>query len=435
MKLAIVGTGYVGLVTGACFADGGNDVICVDIDCQRVEGLKQAQVPFYEPGLADIVARNLREERLTFTLDLAAAVKKSLVVFICVGTPSKGDGSADLSAVMKVAAEIGRAMDGYKIVVNKSTVPVGTGDAVRAEITRHTQQEFDVVSNPEFLKEGAAIDDFLKPDRVVVGCDNVRVAALMKELYAPFVRTGKPILTMDIRSAEMTKYAANCLLATKVTFMNEMASLCERVGADIEMVRIGIGSDSRIGPSFLFPGAGYGGSCFPKDVRAMIDIGRAAGYEPRITAAVDQANEAQKRHFGEKIVGHFGGQLAGKKIAIWGLSFKPKTDDMREAPSIAVMEMLLEKGARVAAYDPEAMANAQKIFGSRIQYCRNNYEALEGADALAILTEWSVFRNPDFGRMKGLLKTPLIFDGRNLYDLQEMKQLGFHYFCVGRPAV
>ncbi len=433
MKIAIIGTGYVGLVTGACFADSGNDVICVDINEARIEGLKQGRIPFYEPGLSDMVIRNFREERLKFTTDLPEAVKNSLIIFICVGTPSLPDGGADLSAVMKVASEIGKAMDGFRIIVNKSTVPVGTAEAVRREIAANTEHPFDMVSNPEFLKEGAAIDDFLKPDRVVIGTDDVRTAAIMKELYAPFVRTGNPILIMDIKSAEMTKYAANGLLATRITFMNEIANLCEKLGADVNNVRKGVGTDRRIGPSFLFPGVGYGGSCFPKDVRAIVDMGRASGYEMKILSAVDRVNEEQKRRFGEKITTYFNNDLSGKNIAVWGLSFKPKTDDIREAPSLTIIPMLLEKGASVTAYDPEAMNNAAKILGERVKMASGNYQALEGADALVILTDWSLFRHPDFDKMKALMRGNVIFDGRNLYDPQEMKKHGFKYICVGRP--
>ncbi|GAB4242398.1 MAG: UDP-glucose/GDP-mannose dehydrogenase family protein [Acidobacteriota bacterium] len=441
MKLAIVGTGYVGLVAGVGFAETGNDVTCVDIDAERIELLKQGKVPIYEPGLEEMLRRNQEEGRLTFTTDLADAVRRSLIIFIAVGTPSDEDGSSDLRYVLEAAEAIAKAMDGYRIIVNKSTVPVGTADKVREVIRRHTRHEFNVVSNPEFLKEGAAVEDFMKPDRVIIGHDDVRVAEIMKELYAPFTRTGAPILVMDNRSAEMTKYAANCMLATRISFMNEIANLCEALGADVHWVRQGIGLDRRIGPTFLFPGVGFGGSCFPKDIRALIHMGRECGCELEIVEAVYRVNERQKTRLIRKILDFFApGEaerpdlLAGKVFAVWGLSFKPRTDDMREAPSIPVIERLLALGAQVQAYDPAAMQQAKRIFGDRITYAPNNYAALEGADALLLLTEWNVFRNPDFPRMARLMKTPVIFDGRNQYNPRELRDLGFQYFCIGRPG-
>ena len=441
MKLAVIGTGYVGLVAGTCFAETGNDVICVDVDQAKIDRLKQGVVPIYEPGLEEMLTRNSREGRLLFTTDLADAVRRSLIVFIAVGTPAGEDGSSDLSYVLKAAEQIGRAMDGYRIVVTKSTVPVGTSDKVREVLSRETRFEFNVVSNPEFLKEGAAIDDFMKPDRVIVGHDDVRVAELMKELYGPFTRTGAPILLMDNRSAEMSKYAANCMLAARISFMNEMANLCEVVGADVHAVRQGIGLDRRIGPTFLFPGIGYGGSCFPKDVKALIHTGEEHDYSVDLIKTVEQINERQKGVLVDKILGHFcpgqpieAGMLEGRTFAVWGLSFKPKTDDMREAPSIVILNRLLELGASIRAYDPVAMEQARKMFGERIHFARTNYEALEEADGLLLLTEWNAFRNPDFPRILRLLKTPVIFDGRNQYSPEELRELGFTYFCIGRPA-
>jgi UDPglucose 6-dehydrogenase len=442
MKLAMVGTGYVGLVAGTCFAETGNDVVCVDVDAERVARLQEGKVPIYEPGLEEMLTRNSREGRLSFTTDLAEAVRRSLIVFIAVGTPSDEDGSSDLRYVLEAAKGVAEAMDGYRIIVNKSTVPVGTADKVRDVVLRHTRHEFNVVSNPEFLKEGAAIEDFMKPDRVIIGHDDVRVAEIMKELYAPFTRTGAPILVMDNRSAEMTKYAANCMLATRISFMNEIANLCERVGADVHWVRQGIGLDRRIGPTFLFPGVGYGGSCFPKDVRALLQMARESGCELEVVAAVHRVNEKQKTRLIEKIVDHFApnmepspGLLKGKVFAVWGLSFKPRTDDMREAPSVPVIERLLELGGEVQAYDPAAMEQARRIFGERIRYSPNNYAALEGADALVLLTEWNMFRNPDFPRMAKLMRQPVIFDGRNQYNPRELKDLGFTYYCIGRPTI
>ncbi|GAB6061365.1 UDP-glucose dehydrogenase family protein [Deferrisoma palaeochoriense] len=443
MKLCVIGTGYVGLVTGTCFAEMGNDVVCVDIDEAKIEKLRRKEIPIYEPGLQEILERNVDEGRLTFTTDLKEGVERSLLLFIAVGTPEGEDGSADLQHVLAVARSIGQVMDGYRIVVIKSTVPVGTAekvrDAIRAELEARglDDLEFDVVSNPEFLKEGNAVQDCLKPDRIIVGTDNVRTAEILKELYAPFTRTNHPIIVMDIRSAEMTKYASNAMLATKISFINEIANICERVGADVGAVRLGMGADSRIGYQFLFPGVGYGGSCFPKDVKALIQTARQAGYEAQVLQAVDSLNNRQKSVLAEKILSWFdaeGIDPAGATVAVWGLAFKPNTDDMREAPSLTVIGRLREAGCRIRAYDPVAEGNARRILGEGdgLTYCTNNYEALEGADCLAICTEWGVFRRPDFDRMKALLKRPAIFDGRNLYEPANMKKLGFTYFGIGR---
>ncbi len=438
MKVCVIGTGYVGLVAGACFAECGNEVICVDIDKEKIENLKKGIIPIYEPGLEEIVKKNVKDGRLEFTTDIADAVKKSLFIFIAVGTPSDEDGSADLKAVLGVAREIGRHINGFKIIVDKSTVPVGTADKVKAAIKEVTKEEFDVVSNPEFLKEGAAIDDFMKPDRIVIGADNVRTAELMKELYSPLNRTSDRVLIMDVRSAEMTKYAANAMLATRISFMNEIANLCDRVGADVDSVRRGIGTDSRIGSSFLFPGVGYGGSCFPKDVKAVVATAREYGYKFKILESVEDVNVAQKRVLAEKIISYFSQKnpdkdnFKGYKIAVWGLSFKPKTDDMREAPAITIINILLEKGFKVSVYDPEAIIQTKKIFGDKIEYGKTDYSVLSDADALAIITEWNEFRRPDFDKIKASLKNPVIFDGRNIYDPVKMKNLGFEYFSIGR---
>ncbi len=437
MKIAVVGTGYVGLVTGTCFAESGNDVICVDTDSSKVERLKRGEIPIYEPGLEEMVKRNAREERLKFTTSIEEAVGRSLMIFIAVGTPPGEDGSADLQYVLQVARDIGRLMATFTIVVNKSTVPVGTGDKVRAVILeelakRGVEVPFDIVSNPEFLKEGNAIDDFMKPDRVIVGCEEPRTAELMKELYAPFVRTEHPILIMDVHSSEMTKYAANAMLATKISFMNDVANLCELVGANIDMVRKGIGSDSRIGYSFIFPGVGYGGSCFPKDVQALCRTGQQHGHTLELLEAVEAVNYRQKMVLLRKVSAACNGELAGKTFAVWGLAFKPNTDDMREAPSIVVIEGLLAAGASVRAYDPAASHEARKILGGRITLCEHSYDALDGADGLILVTEWNDFRHPDFERMKKLLKRPLVIDGRNIYHPERMKQLGFEYHSIGR---
>jgi UDPglucose 6-dehydrogenase len=431
LKIGVVGTGYVGLVAGACFAESGNDVICIDNNAAKVRLLQRGKVPIYEPGLEELVRRNRQEGRLTFSTALPKAVRESTIIFIAVGTPQDEDGSADLRHVLGVAREVARAMDGYKVIVDKSTVPVGTAEKVREIVRRETTHPFSVVSNPEFLKQGAAIEDFMKPDRVVIGAEDPRSTELMLELYAPFTRTGAPIMVMDCASAELTKYAANAMLATRISFMNEVANLCEAVGADVDHVRKAIGADRRIGTSFLFPGVGYGGSCFPKDVQAMIRFAADEGYDFKILQAVENVNAQQKTRLYARMKQHFG-QLKGKTIAVWGLAFKPKTDDMREAPSIPLIEALLAAGATVQAYDPEAMKVARRIFGSRITYAASNYDALEGADALAIVTEWNEFRRPDFGRARSLMRSPVIFDGRNLFTPAQMKQHGFRYYSIGR---
>jgi UDPglucose 6-dehydrogenase len=435
MRIAVVGTGYVGLVAGTCFAQTGNNVICVDVDESKIEKLKKGEIPIYEPGLEEMVKRNVAEERLSFTTDITEAVKESLIIFIAVGTPPGEDGSADLKYVLEAARSIGKAANGYKVIVDKSTVPVGTARKVAAVLAEESSYEFDVVSNPEFLKEGAAIDDFMKPDRVVIGTSDPRVAEIMKELYSPFVRTGKPILVMDVASAELTKYAANAMLATRISFMNEIANLCELVGADVNMIREGIGTDSRIGRPFLFSGCGYGGSCFPKDSRAIIETSKEFGYDFKIMTAVEKANANQKEVLFKKISRYYGGDLKGKKFAVWGLSFKPRTDDMREAPSIVLINSLLNAGARVEASDPEAMAEAEHIFGDRITYHKNIYDTLNDADGLILVTEWAAFQNPDFDRIRDQLKEPVIFDGRNIYSIRTMKSHGLKYFPIGRPCV
>lgn len=433
MNIAVVGTGYVGLVTGACFAETGNNVICVDIDARKVERMQQGEVPIYEPGLEPIVERNTRQGRLSFTTDLAAAIAPAEIIFLALPTPPGEDGSADLSYILGVADQLGRMITDYKVIVDKSTVPVGTAERVHAMLAANLQEDlFDVVSNPEFLREGVAVEDFLKPDRVVIGTRSARAQKTMKLLYEPFVRQGNPIIFMDERSAEMTKYAANAYLATRITFMNEIANLCERVGANVDMVRMGMGSDSRIGKRFLFPGVGYGGSCFPKDVQALAKTAEEYAYDFRILKSVMNVNDYQRLRIADKIKEHFGGNLTGRTIGIWGLSFKPNTDDIREAPALYTIEELLAAGAEVRAYDPEAMDNIRARFGDRISLVKDQYEAIIGADALAILTEWSVFRTPSFAVMKQLLQQPLIFDGRNLYDLDQMSELGFDYYSIGR---
>jgi UDPglucose 6-dehydrogenase len=442
MKICIFGAGYVGLVAAACFAESGNSVITVDINENRIEGLKQGIIPIYEPGLKEMVLRNQSEGRLSFTTDTVSAVQSSLVSFIAVGTPPGEDGSADLQYVLGVAREIGRAMTGYKIIVDKSTVPVGTADKVRAAVQeeldlRGVNLEFDVVSNPEFLKEGAAIDDFMKPDRVVIGTDNVRTAEIMKELYDPFMRKQNRMIIMDIRSAEMTKYAANAMLATRISFMNQIAGLCECMGADVAAVREGIGSDTRIGYDFLFPGPGYGGSCFPKDVKALIKTAEECNYDFLLLKGVEEVNELQKEVLAEKLIKALGSPdeeqpLNGRTIACWGLSFKPRTDDMREAPSITIIERLLAAGATVRAHDPEAINEAKKVFGDRVEYSHNQYDILVNADALVVITDWSEYRNPDFDRIKTALKNPLVVDGRNLYKPDRMAVAGFRYIPLGR---
>jgi UDPglucose 6-dehydrogenase len=431
MKLAVVGTGYVGLVAGTCFAESGNDVICVDIDAQKIDMLNQGKVPIYEPGLEEMVRRNAAEQRLTFTMDLPMAVRASEIIFIAVGTPQGPTGNANLEYVRATAVGIARAMDDFKIVVTKSTVPVGTADRIKNWMRAETLHEFAVVSNPEFMKEGAAVEDFMKPDRVVLGGDNLEAIEAVKELYEPFLRTGNPILAMDSRSAEMSKYAANAMLATKISFINEVARLCEGLDADIGAVRRAISLDRRIGPHFIFPGVGYGGSCFPKDVRAMIGMGDG-NPEMVLLKAVETVNERQKGVLAENVMARFGANLSGHVFAVWGLAFKPRTDDMRDAPAITVIERLLAAGARVRAFDPEATAEARKIFGERIEYAQRNYDALSGASALLILTEWNEFRRPDFARIKEMLKYPVIFDGRNIYDPAELRKLGFDYYSIGR---
>ncbi len=435
MKVCVVGTGYVGLVAGTCFAESGNDVICVDIDAAKISRLQAGEVPIYEPGLEELVKRNVAEGRLSFSTDLDGAVKRSVICFIAVGTPQGEDGSADLGAVKKVAAAIGMAMDGYRVIVDKSTVPVGTAAQVRDVIAANTKHSFDVVSNPEFLKEGAAVDDFMKPDRVVIGSDSERATELMKELYSPFVRTEQPILVMSAASAEMTKYCANAMLAARISLMNEFANICERVGADVDDVRRGVGFDRRIGQHFLFPGVGYGGSCFPKDVKAIIKTANQHDLDFRMLRAAEEVNERQKRTLVEKVKAHFGEDLGKLRFAVWGLAFKPRTDDMREAPAVPIIESLLAAGAEVHVHDPEALHEARKLFGDAVQYHRVNYEALSGADALLIVTEWNEFRRPDFQRIRQLMKRPIIFDGRNVYDVNEMRQLGFTYYSVGRRPV
>lgn len=434
MKVAVVGSGYVGLVTGACFAETGNDVVCADIDARKVERLKANDIPIYEPGLEDMVRRNQADGRLTFSTDVGEAVASSRVVFIAVGTPPDEDGSADLQHVLAVARTIGTHMKEHMVVVTKSTVPVGTAERVRKAIAAVTKIPFSVCSNPEFLKEGAAIDDFMKPDRIVVGVDTEVARETMAELYAPFVRTGNPVLFMDIPSAEVTKYAANAMLATRISFMNQMALFCERVGADINNVRKGIGTDRRIGSAFLFPGPGYGGSCFPKDVQALIRTGRDSGLDFGILEAVERVNDRQKLVMLEKLAGAFPGGLAGRTIGVWGLAFKAETDDMRESPSIPLVEGLLKAGAHVRAHDPKALETARHVFGDQVTYVHDPYLAAEGADALAIVTEWLVYRNPDFDRLRGLLKQALIVDGRNLYDPERMQAQGFVYHCIGRKG-
>jgi len=429
--IGVVGTGYVGLVVGACLAENGNFVACVDNDAEKVARLRRGEIPIYEPGLNEMVPRNVGEERLRFTTDLDEVVRASEVIFIAVGTPQDEDGSADLRHVLDVARGIAGSMNGYKILVNKSTVPVGTAAKVRALVSSLTKHPFAVVSNPEFLKEGTAVDDFLKPDRVVIGTDDPAVEAVMRKLYEPFVRTGKPILVMDPASAELTKYAANAMLATRISFMNEIANYCDCVGADVRQVRMGIGTYSRIGSSFLFPGVGYGGSCFPKDVKALIRMGHEAGQVLHVVEAVERTNEAQKSILVPRVAAHLGG-LAGKTVAVWGLAFKPKTDDMREAPAIAVIEGLLAGGAAVRAYDPKAEDQARLAFGSRVTLCGRAYEALTGADALVVVTEWNEFREPDFVKIRALMRHPAIFDGRNIYSPQLLRDLGFHYEGIGR---
>jgi UDPglucose 6-dehydrogenase len=435
MKIAVVGTGYVGLVTGTCFAETGNDVICIDIDAEKVEKMKNGIVPIYEPHLDVIFERNIKEGRLNFTTNLEEGVKDAKIIFLALPTPPGEDGSADLSYVLGVAEQLGKVITDYKVIVDKSTVPVGTAEKVHKALAKNAKVEFDVVSNPEFLREGFAVDDFMKPDRVVIGTSSEKAKKIMGDLYKPFVRQGNPIIFMDERSAELTKYAANAFLATKITFMNEIANMCERLGANVDMVRIGIGSDDRIGKRFLFPGIGYGGSCFPKDVQALAKSAQEVNYDFKILKSVMDVNEKQKTSIVPKILNYFNNDLKGKRIAIWGLAFKPDTDDIREAPALYIIKELLERGASIATFDPEAMDNVRKIFGDKIDYSINQYTALNDADALVICTEWSVFRTPDFDKMNAALKSKVIFDGRNLYDLSEMKEKGFYYESVGRETV
>jgi UDPglucose 6-dehydrogenase len=432
MKIAVVGSGYVGLVAGACFAENGNEVVCIDKDAAKVRALQRGQIPIYEPGLEEMVRRNRAEKRLTFTTNLARGVRASEIIFIAVGTPTGEDGSADLQHVLGVARDTARAMNGYKVIVNKSTVPVGTAAKVREIVRQETTHPFSVVSNPEFLKQGAAIDDFMKPDRVVIGAEDTRAAELMKELYSPFTRTGAPIMMMDNASAELCKYAANAMLATRISFMNEVANVCEAMGADVDQVRKAVASDRRIGPSFLFPGVGYGGSCFPKDVKAMLRFAQSADYDFQILKSVEAVNEKQKLRLLDKLKKHFG-SMKGKRVAVWGLAFKPRTDDMREAPAVPLINGLIAAGADVHAYDPEAIKVAKKIFGSKIHYADNNYAALTGADALVLVTEWNEFREPDFARMRKMMRSPVIFDGRNIYNPDQIRAQGFTYFSIGRP--
>jgi UDPglucose 6-dehydrogenase len=432
MRVTVVGTGYVGLVVGACLAETGNEVTCADVDPAKIAGLQHNELPIYEPGLDDLVERNQRERRLTFTTEIPAAITGADVVFIAVGTPPDEDGSADLRHVIAVAEEVGRHAARELVVVTKSTVPVGTAEKVAAAMAAHARVPFHVCSNPEFLKEGAAVDDFMKPDRVVIGAESDYARSVMAELYSPFVRTGKPIIFMDIPSAEMTKYAANAMLATRISFMNEIANLCERLGADVDMVRRGIGSDGRIGSSFLFPGPGYGGSCFPKDVHALLRTAANVQAPLDVVAAADSANERQKRRLFEKLAAIVGDELRGARVAVWGLAFKPNTDDMREAPALALLDQLLRAGATVTAHDPVAMAEARRRLGDRVTFAENMYEALQGARALVVVTDWNVYRNPDFGRIKTALARPVIIDGRNLYDGAKLRALGFTYDGIGR---
>ena len=431
MRIAVIGTGYVGLVAGTCFAESGNNVVCLDIDEEKIARLRKGEVPIYEPGLQELLVRGVQDGRLSFTTRYEEAIPRAQVAFIAVGTPPGEDGSADLGHVLSAARSIARHMGGYLVIVDKSTVPVGTSRRVAEAVRENTRHEFDVVSNPEFLKEGAAVADFMKPDRLVIGSTSQRARELMEELYAPFVRTGNPIIHMDPESAELTKYAANAMLATRISFMNEMANICARLGADVDMVRKGIGSDERIGSRFLFAGIGYGGSCFPKDVKAIVKTAAACGYDFKILKAVEAVNEVQKRLPLELVRRHFGDDLTGRRFAVWGLAFKPNTDDMREAPSLVVIEALLAAGAEVCAFDPEAMGEARRHLGERIRYAERPMDALEGADALVLVTEWNEFRRPDFEAVKKLLRTPVIFDGRNIYRRKTLEKLGFTYYGVG----
>lgn len=432
MKIAVIGTGYVGLVTGTCLAETGNDVICVDIDAEKVDRMRNGIIPIYEPHLDILFERNIKANRLQFTTSLDEGLKHGDIIFLALPTPEDENGSADLSYVLDVSQEIGKRIKEYKVIVDKSTVPVGTAEKVKAVIAKYADCEFDVVSNPEFLREGFAVDDFLKPERIIVGSSSERATDLMRKLYGPFVRSGNPIIIMDEKSAELTKYAANSYLATRITFMNEIANYCEKVGADVDKVRVGMGTDSRIGKRFLFPGIGYGGSCFPKDVKALLNAGKDKNYDFQILNSVIEVNQKQKKILIPKIEEHFSNNLNGKNIAFWGLAFKPETDDIREAPSMDIMNALLEKGAKLTVFDPEAMHNIEKRFGNRLTYANSMYEALENADALVICTEWSIFRSPSFSKVKELLTAPVIFDGRNLYSVEEMVKEGFKYVSIGR---
>ena len=435
MKIAVVGTGYVGLVTGTCFAETGNKVTCVDIDASKVSHLSGGEITIYEPGLEKLFLRNLQEGRLQFTTNLKEGIEGASIIFLALPTPPGADGHADLQYILKVADDLGYLLNGYTVIVDKSTVPVGTAAKVHAAIAKNYSGEFDVVSNPEFLREGVAVDDFMKPDRVVIGTTSDRAKKLMGDLFAPFVRQGNPVIYMDEASAELTKYAANSFLATKISFMNEIAQLCERMGADVDMVRKGIGSDDRIGKRFLFSGIGYGGSCFPKDVQALIKSAASHDYDFKILNAVERVNEKQKMHIVQMLENHFNGSLAGKHFALWGLAFKPNTDDIREAPALTIIDALLEGGATVTAFDPEATAHVKQVVGDKINYATNQYAALENANALIIATEWSVFRTPDFEEISNKLPSKLIFDGRNLFELQAMKELGFTYYSIGRARI
>lgn len=434
-KIAVVGTGYVGLVTGTCFAETGNQVVCVDIDANKVERMRNGEIPIYEPHLDVLFERNIKANRLSFTTNLEDGIKDAEIIFLALPTPPGEDGSADLRYILGVADDLGKILTDYKVIVDKSTVPVGTAEKVHAAIAKNATVDFDVVSNPEFLREGFAVDDFMKPDRVVIGTSSERAEKVMEQLYKPFVRQGNPIIFMDEKSAELTKYAANSFLATKITFMNEIANFCELVGADVDKVRIGIGSDDRIGKRFLFPGIGYGGSCFPKDVQALVNSGNENGFSFEILKAVMNVNEEQKTVLFPKMLNFFRGDLKGKKIALWGLAFKPDTDDIREAPALYMIDALVNAGASVCAYDPEAMSNVKGLIGDKITYAENEYIALENADALLICTEWGVFRNPDFDHIGILLKDKVIFDGRNLFEVQEMNEKGFYYSSIGRTAI
>ena len=435
MNIAVVGTGYVGLVTGTCLAETGNHVICVDINQEKVKKMQNGEVPIYEPHLDVLFERNIKQGRLTFTTNLAEAIENAKIIFLALPTPPGEDGSADLSYILGVADDLGKIIKDYKVIVDKSTVPVGTAEKVRVAVAKNAKVDFDIVSNPEFLREGFAVDDFLKPDRVVIGTSSERARKTMEELYKPYVRQGNPILFMDEKSAELTKYAANAFLATKITFMNEIANLCEKLGADVDAVRIGIGSDDRIGKRFLFPGIGYGGSCFPKDVQALAKSAAEVNYDFKILDSVMDINEKQKTIIVPKIRDYFKGNLKGKKIAIWGLAFKPDTDDIREAPALYIIDELVKEGVIISAYDPEAINNVRKLIGDKINYANDEYEALKDADALLIATEWSLFRTPDFDKVSSLLKNKTIFDGRNLYSNQQMKELGYYYCSIGREIV